>query len=85
MFMCCLCTTLVLREHLTTYLRESILVLDPRIASWRFMFLKAYLCSQKLSVKPNFILTNLNKSAKEEKSIAWNVVTAIHLLSRVLK
>ena len=47
------------RRHLVTYLKEGILLIDPNLYRWRFLFLKGYLSAQKKSKPARITSTNI--------------------------
>lgn len=83
--MCTVCISLVFPNHLTTYLKEGILIIDPRLFTWRFMFLKAGLSLKKKSVPLRILSLNILESHTEKKpSFVLNVVTSLKTMSRII-
>ncbi len=79
-----LCITMGFQGFLTTYLKEVVLLGDPHVMKWRFIFLKAALSVTKESVKSRFIFSNtLRKSGKLENSSVKNVQTLFRVLLRM--
>ena len=74
------------QRHLATYLKEGILLIDPNLYQWRFMFLKAFVSAQKKSKPARITSTNiLNHVTREESHFAQNVKTSLRLWSRITK
>ena len=72
--------------HLATYLKEGILLIDPNLYQWRFMFLKAFVSAQKKSKPARITFTNiLNHFTREESHIAQNVRTSLRLFAKMAK
>ena len=71
------------QRHLVTYLKEGILLIDPNLYHWRFIFLKAFLLSQKKSKKARITSTNiLNHVTKEERRGVRIAKTSLRLWSK---
>ena len=84
--MYCLCISLVFQRHLATYLKEGILLIDPNLYQWRFMFLKAFVSAQKKSKPARITSTNiLNHVTREESHFAQNVRTSLRLFAKMKK
>ena len=74
------------QRHLATYLKEGILLIDPNLYRWRFLFLKGYLSAQKKSKPARITSTNiLNHVTREESHIAQNVRTSLRLFAKMAK
>ena len=66
------------------YLKEGILIIDPRLYAWRFMFLKAGLYGRKKSVPLRILSLNiLEQSTKEKRSFVQVVSTGLRILSKM--
>ena len=77
---------LVFQRHLVTYLKEGILLIDPNLYRWRFMFLKAFLLAQKKSKPSHIISINiLNHVSKDESHGVRIAKTSLRLFVRMAK
>ena len=78
--------SLVSRRHLTMYLKEIIHLANPSLYRWRFMFLKAFVLSQKELKPARIISTNiLNHVTKEELRGVRIVKTSLRVFARMVK
>ena len=74
------------QRHLATYLKEGICIIDPALYRWRFMFLKAYLLSQKKSKPVRITSTNiLNHVTKDESRGVRIAKTSLRVFARMVK
>ena len=72
--------------NLRTAVVEGILLTDPRMVRWRFMFLKAFLLAQKKSKPARITSTNiLNHVTKEESRGVRIARTSFRLFVRGIK
>jgi len=76
----------VFQRHLATYLKEGILLIDPNLYRWRFLFLKGYLSAQKKSKPVRITSTNiLNHVIKDESRGVRIVKTSFRVWLRIIK
>ena len=72
--------------NLRTAVVEGILLIDPRMARWRFLFLKAFLLAQKKSKPARITSTNiLNHVTKEESRGVRIAKTSLRVFARIIK
>ena len=72
--------------NLRTAVVEGILLTDPRMAKWRFMFLKAFLLAQKKSKPARITSTNiLNHVLKDESRGVRIAKTSLRVFARMIK
>lgn len=72
------------QRHLATYLKEGILIADPNLYAWRFMFLKAYLSGRKKSESLRILSLNILQESTKEKHMSVKIVyTGLRLLSKM--
>jgi len=84
--MYCHCIILVFQRHLATYLKEGILLIDPNLYRWRFLFLKGYLSAQKKSKPVRITSTNiLNHVTKDESRGVRIAKTSLRVFARMVK
>ena len=84
--MYCHCIILVFQRHLTMYLKEGILLIDPNLYRWRFMFLKAFVLAQKKSKPARITSTNiLNHVTKDESHGVRIAKTSLRLFVRMAR
>lgn len=82
--MLCPCTLLGFQRYLVTYLKEGVLIADPNLYAWRFMFLKAFLSGRKKSESLRILSLNiLQESTKEKHSIVSTVHTSLRVLLKM--
>ena len=78
--------SLVSQGHATMYLKEIIHLLNPNLYRWRFIFLKAFVLSQKESKPSRIMFTNiLSHVTKEESRCARIVKTSFRVWLRTVK
>ena len=68
------------------YLKEGLHVLNPNLYRWRFLFLKAYVSSQKKSKTVRITSTNiLNHVTKDESRGVRIAKTSLRVFARMVK
>jgi len=68
------------------YLKEGILLIDPNLYRWRFMFLKAFVLAQKKSKPARITSTNiLNHVTKDESHGVRIAKTSLRVFARMAK
>ena len=77
---------MLFQRHLTTYLKETIHLIDPKLFRWRFMFLKVFLSVQKESIPLHIFYTNTSSHVtKEERRGVRLAKTSLRLFARMTK
>ena len=84
--MYCLCIILVFQRHLTTYAKEIIHLVNPNLYRWRFMFLKAFVLSQKELKPVRIISTNILNHVTNDESRGVRIAkTSLRVFARMVK